>query len=230
MKDVAIPSYREGLRELQENLSTMMPTEALDVFGADAEALQAKHRSVLKLVEGDKAPDFTLSNAVNESVNLYEMLKTSRVVLTFYRGSWCPYCNLALRQYQSIVPDIKALGGTLIAISPQTPDESLNIQEKNDLEFEVLSDNSNIIAKQFTTVHPNPEQSKVAMTQLGGDYDSYYSDEDSEIPVPATFIIERDGTISFARTEGGDYRHRVEPSKILTALRDNQTTFTTPKF
>ncbi len=220
MKDVAIPSYKEGLKELKKNLSSMLPAEALEVFEADAEALQEEHSSILKLQEGDKAPDFTLSNAVNESINLYEVLKVNRVVLTFYRGSWCPYCNLVLNQYQTILPEIKEAGGILIAISPQTPDESLSIKEKNELQFEVLSDNGNIIAKQFTTVHANPENSKVKMTELGYDYNSYYSDEDSEIPVPATFIIEQDGIVSFAKSEGGDYRNRVEPSEILNALNN----------
>ena len=218
MNDVLIPSYKEGLNELNKNLGTVLPADALYVFGADAVALQEKHTSILKLKEGDKAPDFTLSNAVNESVNLYEVLKKNRVVLTFYRGTWCPYCNLMLNQYQGILSDIKEAGGTLMAISPQTPDESLNIKEKNELQFEVLSDNGNIIAKQFTTVHANPDRSGEKMTELGIDYDSYYSDEDSEVPVPATFIIEQDGTVSFAKSEGGDYRNRVEPSEIINAL------------
>ena len=220
MNDIEIPSYRESLSELNENLSSMLPETALEVFGADAESLQNEHNSVLKLQIGDTAPDFTLSNAVNESINLYETLKSNRVVLTFYRGTWCPYCNLTLNQYQAILSEIKKAGGTLIAISPQTPDESLSIKEKNELQFEVLSDNGNIIAKQFTTVHANPEKSQIAMAELGYDFNSYYSDEDSEIPVPAVFIIEQDGTISFAKSEGGDYRNRVEPSEIINALNN----------
>jgi len=218
MNDVTIPSYQEGLKELNQHLSSVLPESALETFGADAKALQEEYTSVLKIKEGDKAPDFTLSNAINESVNLYEVLKKNRVVLTFYRGSWCPYCNLALNQYQAILSDIKDAGGMLIAISPQTPDESLNMKEKNELQFEVLSDNGNIIAKQFTTTHPNPEKSKVTMTELGYDYDSFYSDEDSELPVPATFIIEQDGMVSFAKSEDADYRNRVEPSEILDVL------------
>lgn len=218
MKKIALPSYQEGLKELTGNLSNMLPTDALEVFGADATALENEHTSILKLHVGDKAPDFTLSNAVNESVNLYDVLKTGRVVLTFYRGTWCPYCNLVLNQYQAVLPEIKDAGATLIAISPQTPDESLNMQQKNELQFEVLSDNGNIIAKQFTTVHANPEKSLKKMTELGYDYNSFYADEDSELPVPATFIIEKDGTVSFAKSEGGDYRNRVEPSEIINSL------------
>ena len=218
MKEVEVPSYKEGLEELRGSLSAVLPADALEVFNADAVTLQEKYTSVLKLNIGDKAPDFKLSNAINRSVSLYEILKDSRVVLTFYRGTWCPYCNLVLNQYQAILPEIKEAGATLIAISPQTPDESLNMQEKNALQFEVLSDNGNLIAKNFTTVHKYPEKSLGKMAELGYDYDSYNADEASELPVPAVFIIEKDATVSFAKSEGGDYRNRVEPSEIINAL------------
>ncbi|UJH68609.1 peroxiredoxin-like family protein [Allomuricauda sp. SCSIO 65647] len=218
MKEVVVPSYKEGLKELRGSLAYMLPGDALEIFDVDAKALQKEHTSVLNLNIGDKATDFTLSNAVNKSVNLYEVLKTDRVVLTFYRGAWCPYCNLALNQYQAILPDIKDAGATLIAISPQSPDGSLNMQERNGLQFEVLSDNGNLIAKEYTTVHAYPKNSLDTMIEMGYDYDSYNSDEDSALPVPATFIIERDATISFARSEGADYRNRVEPKEIINAL------------
>lgn len=218
MKTIAIPSYKEALKELKGNMAKMLPADALDTFSADAEALQKEHTSVLKLHAGDKAPDFTLSNAKNESVNLYSVLKTDRVVLTFYRGAWCPYCNLSLNQLQSILPEIKQAGARLIAISPQTPDASLSLQEKNNLQFEVLSDNGNLIAKSYTTVHPNPEKTLGKMSELGLDYDSFNADEDSELPVPATFIIERNATVSFAKSEGADYRNRVEASEIINEL------------
>ncbi len=218
MDNSKIPSYKEGLEALKGNLSNMLPPEALQVFEEDAQALQQEHSSIIKLQVGDKAPDFTLSNAINESVNLYDVLKKNKVVLTFYRGTWCPYCNLVLNQYQAVLPEMKKAGATLMAISPQTPDESLNIKEKNTLQFEVLSDNGNIVSKQFTAVHKNPEKSLSKMKELGFEYDSFYADEGSEIPVPATFIIEQDGTISFAQSEGGDYRNRVEAADIINSL------------
>ncbi|WP_405292302.1 peroxiredoxin-like family protein [Algibacter sp. Ld11] len=196
----------------------MLPPEALEIFGNDAQTLHEEHSSILKLKIGDKAPDFTLSNAINEPVNLYDILKNQKVVLTFYRGTWCPYCNLVLVQYQAVLPEMNKAGATMIAISPQTPDQSMSIKEKNALQYEVLSDNGNIVSKQFTTVHKNPEKSLAKMNELGFDYDSFYADENSEIPVPATFVIEQDGTVSFAKSEGGDYRNRVEASDIINAL------------
>lgn len=216
---ITIPSYQEGLAALQDNLATMLPAEALATFSKDADTLQAEHTSVLNLNVGDVAPDFTLSNARGENISLRDLLERGRVVLTFYRGSWCPYCNLQLNQYQSALTDMQALDAQLVAISPQIPDESLNIKEKNELAFEVLSDNGNMVAKKFTKVFKNGEAPLEAMANLGIDFDSHYADDSKELPVPAVFIIEKDGTVSFAQAEGGDYRNRVEASTIINSLK-----------
>jgi peroxiredoxin len=218
MNSQTIPSYKEGSKELKEKLSQTLSANAFEVFNSDAERIGKEYTSVLKLQVGDKAPNFKLINTDNEYIDLYEILKTKRVVLTFYRGTWCPYCNLILSQYQAVLPEIEKAKATLLAISPQTPDASFDTKRKNGLEFEILSDNGNIVSKEFTAIHKNPEGSLQEMTELGYDYDCYNCDEKSEIPVPATFIIEQDATISFAKTEGGDYRNRVEPSDIINAL------------
>lgn len=218
MNTQVIPSYKEGLKELKEKLSHTLPSDVFEVLNSDAERIGEEHTSILKLQVGDKAPNFTLLNALNERVNLYRLLETKRVVLTFYRGTWCPYCNLILSQYQTVLPEIEKEGAILVAISPQTPDASFSTKDKNALQFEVLSDNGNIVSKEFTTVHKNPEDSLEKMADLGHDYDCYNCDEKSEIPIPATFIIEKDSIISFAKTGGGDYRNRVEPYDIINAL------------
>ncbi len=222
MKDVKIPSYKEGLKELRDNLVSMLPASALNVFDTDASELQKTYPSILKLSVGDKAPNFTLSNAVGEPIALYNILEKSRVVLTFYRGSWCPYCNLMLAQYQSILPQIKEANANLIAISPQTPDESLNIKKKNELQFEVLSDNGNMVTRQYTTVFKYGEKPLATMAELGYDFDAFYSDDSREIPIPATFIIEQNGIISYSKSEGGDYRHRIEGTEIMEALKNQK--------
>lgn len=214
-----IPSYQEGLTELQGNLQAMLPADALQVFDKDAKALASTHQSILKLKSGDKAPNFSLLNATGETVKLSELLKNNRVVLTFYRGTWCPYCNLQLGLYQHSLAEMQELGAQLVAISPQTPDESLNIKEKNELRFEVLSDNGNIIASQYTTVFKNGETPVETMKALGIDFDSHYADDSQELPVPAVFIIEKDHSISFAKAVDGDYRNRVEASEIINSLK-----------
>lgn len=215
------PSYKEGLHELRNHLSRVLPPAALQAFDKDADSLGRNLSSVLKLYSGDKAPDFCLSNAKGEMVKLSDLLKKEKVVLTFYRGTWCPYCNLQLSQYQQVLPEIHSLGARLVAISPQTPDESLNFQEKNELQFEVLSDNGNMVARKYTTVFKNGAAPIKAMSDLGYDFKAFYSDDSAEIPVPAVFIIEQNGTISFAKATGGDYRNRVEAQEIIDSLKKN---------
>jgi peroxiredoxin len=196
----------------------MLPEEALNVFDKDADNLQVNHQSVLKLKVGDKAPDFSLPNATGKTINLSELLLKGKVVLTFYRGSWCPYCNLQLSHYQSALKEIHGFGAELVAISPQTPDESLNISQKNQLNFEVLSDNGNKIAKQYTTIFKNGDVPLNLMAELGINFASHYADDSNELPIPAVFVIEKDRTISFAASTGGDYRNRVDVSDIINTL------------
>jgi len=213
-----IPSYKENLNGLIYQLGEMLPEEQFDVFNADAKQLGTKYTSPLKLKKGDKVPLFTLPNAKNELVSIGDLLNQGPLVVTFYRGVWCPYCNLQLKQYQEILPKIKEAGAQLIAISPQSADSSLSSKETNELAFEVLSDVGNKVAKKFTTVFENAEAAIKAMTDLGYDFHSFYSDESGEIPIPATFVIAQDGTITYAFSGGGDYRQRAEPQDILDAL------------
>jgi len=218
MKNITIHFHGENEKNSEERQSHSLCSIVFDTLNSDTEELGKKHTSILKFNVGDKVPNFRLLNTLKETVNLYEILETKKIVLAFYMGTWCPYCNLMLSQYQTALPEIERAGAILLAISPQTPDESLNIKEKNNLQFEVLSDNGNIISKEFTTIYNIPKKSLTKMTESGNDYDSYYCDEASAIPIPAIFIIEKDRTISFAKTEGIDYRNRVEAYEIINAL------------
>lgn len=220
MNLLKVPSYNEELKKEREKLKQILPSDSLDVFDSDAQLLAKKFTNILKLKKGDKAPNFSLTNAIGTNVTLSEKLKEGHVILVFYRGSWCPYCNLILSQYQSILSSIKSLGGQLIAISPQTPDESLSIQEKNSLSFEVLSDNGNLVSRMYTTVFKNAEKPLLEMAKLGINFNSFYSDDSNEIPIPAVFIIHKNGTISFAKSEGGDYRNRTEAATIIDELKE----------
>jgi len=218
MEKKTTPSYKEGLTQLRGQLKEMIPSNILDTFDNDAEQLAKNNSEILKLNNGDKVPDFSLLNAVREKITFSEVLQKGNVVLVFYRGSWCPYCNLQLNQYQQILNKIKEKGASLIAISPQNPDASLGIKEKNNLEFEVLSDIGNIVSRKFTTIFKNGNSPIEAMKNLGLDFDSFYGDDSREIPIPAVFVINQKGIIVFSKTEGGNYRNRVEQSDILDAL------------
>lgn len=182
----AIPSYKENLSGLITQLGEMLPADKLEVFNKDAKQLSEKYSASLKLAKGDKAPSFTLCNAHGEKVSLEDLLQKGVVVLTFYRGVWCPYCNLELKTYQEILPQIKKAGASLVAVSPMTPDNSVQMIDANELQFEVLSDVGNKVARQFTTVFKNADTSIQAMSELGYDFHGFYDDTSAELPVPAT--------------------------------------------
>jgi peroxiredoxin len=213
-----VPSYKENLKGLIRQLGDMLPEEKFAIFNNDAKQLGEKYISPLKLIKGDNTPRFSLPNAMGKTIDIQDVLQRGAVVLTFYRGIWCPYCNLQLKTYQQILPQITESGASLVAISPMTPDNTSQMQEANGLQFEVLSDVGNKVARQFTTVIRNPETSIKAMADLGYDFHGFYGDTSAELPVPATFVIAQDGTILYADSTGGDYRERIEPQAILNAL------------
>ena len=169
------------------------------------------------LKTGDKIPNPTLPNAKNEARELYSFLKQSRVVLIFYRGGWCPYCNLELRAYQNRHEDIKAKGAALIAVSPEVPDNSLSTSEKNKLDFEVLSDINNEFAKELGLVFQLPESLQELYKKFGINLDENQENTNQELPIAATYIIEQDGTISYHFLEE-DYKLRANPDEVVDRL------------
>ncbi len=217
---LSIPSYKESLDELVQQLRDMIPEKQFEVFNHDAQQLGRNHAAPLVLKKGDRVPMFALPNAAGKTVQLETLLQTGPVVLTFYRGVWCPYCNLQLKTYQQILPQIKEAGAHLIAVSPMTPDNTEAMRDSNELEFEVLSDVGNKVARKFTTVFKNDAAPIQAMTELGYDFHGFYGDSSGDIPVPATFVINRSSVAVFAKSTGGDYRERVEPRDILDALSE----------
>ncbi|MGB0564743.1 MAG: peroxiredoxin-like family protein [Spirulinaceae cyanobacterium] len=167
---------------------------------------------------GDTIPPVRLPNATGQTVDIQDLLQSGPVVLSFYRGGWCPYCNLELKALQAKLPDIKALGATLVTISPETPDASLSTQEKNELEFEVLSDQGNPVARSFGLVFTLPENLRPLYSQFGIDLPARNGDDTFELPIPATYVVKTDGTIALAFAEA-DYTQRLEPTEIIAALQ-----------
>ncbi|QFT89619.1 Putative peroxiredoxin bcp [Bacillus sp. THAF10] len=171
------------------------------------------------LKEGDKVPEFNLPDASGKMVSITEELSKGPVILTFYRGGWCPYCNLELKAYQKELDSIKNAGGELIAISPQTPDASLSTKEKNELEFTVLSDESNNVAEQFNLVFKMPDYLIETYKEFGLSVPGHNGNDDWELPKPATFVIDQTGKIIFAEVDS-DYTKRVEPRRVVDVLKN----------
>ena len=170
------------------------------------------------LAAGDRAPDFELGNAAGAPVRLTELLTRGPVVLTFYRGAWCPYCNAQLRGLQEALPEIEALGASLVAVSPQLPDGSLELIEENALTFEVLSDLESRVAGKYGIVFALGSADVALFLQVGNNLAQANGDESWVLPAPATFVIAGDGTIRHARVDA-DFTTRPETSEIVGALR-----------
>jgi len=170
------------------------------------------------LAVGERAPNFRLPNAAGEEVELAQRLATGPVVLSFYRGEWCPYCNLELRALQAALPRFQVHGAALIAISPQAPDHSLSVAEKNELSFDVLSDVHQEAIRAFR-VHFTvpPDLQDLHRNVFHNDLSTRTADGSWDLPVPATFVIDRGGIIR-ARYVSADYRTRMDPDDIDAAL------------
>lgn len=182
-------------------------TAALKATGIEKTALQV----------GDAAPDMTLPDARGRNVSLRSLWQPGPLVLIFYRGAWCPYCNLELRAWQQRLVELGALGASLAAVSPQTPDNSLSTAQKNELEFAVLSDSSLNVSRAFGLAFALSPELVELYSRVGNDLPTLNGNGQWMLPVPATYVIDRLGRIAFAHIEA-DYRERAEPDDVLSTL------------
>jgi len=200
------------------------PAEKIEAYDNGIKAVIASGMLERALKEGDTAPDFTLKNAVGEEVALADLVKSGPVVLTWYRGSWCPYCNIALQAYQKNLAKIEAAGARFVALTPELPDKSLPTKEKYKLGFEVLTDLNNEVAAKFKIVFKMTPAVEKAMEDAFG-LKSFNGEayDRSTLPLSATYIIRPDGKISYAFLDA-EYRNRATPEMILTELEKMKQT------
>jgi peroxiredoxin len=168
---------------------------------------------------GQPAPEFTLPDAYGTEISLATLLSKGPVVLSFYRGEWCPFCNLELNAFQRLLPEIDALGATLVAISPEKPDFALAIAEKNKLTFPVLSDLGNAVARAYGLVFAStPEAKALLLDTFHLDLAERNGDASWELPIPGTFVIDTQRTIRFAHVDSNYMTGRANPETVLAVL------------
>ena len=211
-------SLQQQTEQLTADFRSKASPEIIEILRRTGEELRATGIADTALREGAKAPDFTLPNAVGRPYHLAEGLTRGPVVVTFYRGRWCPYCNLQLQAYQKILPRIHATGASLVAISPQTPDQSQAALLNNFLQYEVLSDIGNTVGRAFRLVYPLSRDLRKVYLSFGINLAEYNGDDTWEIPLPGTFVIGRDAVIRLAFVDP-DYTKRLEPAVLLAALQ-----------
>lgn len=213
-----IMDLKTQIETLSEEMKSKIPEGAAVVMTRALSELKSSGLENESLKKGAKCPEFSLPNAQGKMVSVTELLRQGPVVLVFYRGGWCPYCNLTLRALQKSLDAIRGNGAQLVAISPQEPDQSLSTAEKNDLTFEVLSDVQNKVAKSFGLVFKLPNDLVKLYGEFGIDLKKANGDDRNELPLAATFVVAKNGTIEHAFVDA-DYKKRMEPAEIVSVLK-----------
>lgn len=218
-------SRKARMSPLQQELNTFMdgvrnqvPAQVLQAVDQAYGALVTSNLFDHALKVGDIVPDFVLPNVHGQPVALAALLLQGPVVLSFYRGAWCPFCNIELRALQAALPALRACNANVVAVSPELPDYSLPLIERQGLAFEVLTDHGNALARQFgLSFALEGELKRISADVFGVDLPKFNGDTSWEIPVPATYVIGTDGVILLAHVDP-EFRNRLDPTDILHVL------------
>lgn len=195
-----------------------IPTSILEVMDKTTNDLITQEISAQAFKVGDTFPSFELLNVKSEEVNLNRVKGEKATVISFYRGGWCPYCNLELQALQQVLPEFKSLGANLVAISPETPNSSLTTEEKNGLTFEVLSDIDNKLGKELGLVFKlDKELEEIYSNEFKIDLEKHNQNTTAELPMAATYVIDNNNVIQYAFVKE-DYTKRAEISEIRKVL------------
>ena len=215
----------QGANSLQAELNHMMgkfareiPDEVRAVMRQAMAALADSGVAEECLRVGMRPLDFTLPNQRGEPVNLQARLDRGPVIISFFRGMWCPYCSLELKSLQEALPAFRAAGASLLAISPQTQAQSTATADQFALGFDVLSDAGNRVAASFGLVFSLPEMLRPIYKNFGFDIPAFNGDESYELPMAATYVLDRSGLIRLAFADT-DYTKRLEPQEIIDCLK-----------
>jgi len=211
-------SLADSIATFTAGMAKHAPAEVVATLGIELRKLADSGIAERALKVGAKAPAFTLPDAQGRQVSLSNLLTRGPVVVTFYRGGWCPFCDLQLLAYQGVQSQIHDLGAELVAISPQTPDYALSDVEKKQLTFPVLTDKGNRVAREYGLVYSLSDALRGLQTAFGNPIPKFNGDETWELPMPGTFVLDRSGIVRLAHVDP-DYMKRLEPAAMLEALR-----------
>ena len=210
-------SLTDQLAERKNNSAKVIPANKHAIMQKSTTTLKLQNLSKNALTTGQNFPPFTLKNVENKSVSSADF-NSDFLVISFYRGGWCPYCNMELKALQDILPELTKHHAELIAITPETPDNSLTTSEKNELTFSVLSDIDNAYAKSLGLVFQLPKGLQEVYKGFGIDVEKHNGNDDSELPMPATYIVNKEREVIYSFVPE-DYTERLEPETILEVIK-----------
>jgi peroxiredoxin len=202
------------LSSVSQDFRERAPPQVRESITAANAKFKASFQRSSAIQVGDTLPAFRLPDALGKEVSSADLLAQGPLLINFYRGEWCPYCNLALRAMQKHFDDFKAKGVTLVAISPELPNQSLTTAEKHDLKFPVLSDVGNKFAEQLGILFVQDDSLRPIYQSFGYDLKTRNGDDSFAVPIPATLLVDQKGIVRNTFIEP-DYSQRLEPSTAL---------------
>ena len=208
---------RDVFAERKELIAKYVPAAALDVHARTVAALNAQGLAAKSLAVGARAPEFSLPDHNGKIVSSAELLSHGRLVVCFFRGRWDPFCCGQMEAMNRVLPAIEEAGASLVAISPQTIKQSFFMADQHRLGFPLLSDAGNQVARQFGLVYRVPSEQESIYRRAFINLPLANGDESWELPIPAAYVAERDGTVLFAYANE-DYSERPEPGEIVERL------------
>ncbi len=205
------------LKAMAEGSARKAPPAAVEVSKKGIEEVAASGVLETALQVGGTMPAFTLGDARGRLVSSADLLAKGPLVIVFYRGAWCPYCNIYLHAWQTFLPRLAERGATLVAVSGEPPDRTAAVVRKTEATFTVLSDPKYVVARKFGVIYEVPKGVADVMASHGLELGKYYGTEKAELPLSATYVVGRDGKVTYAFLDA-DYKKRAEPADVLAAL------------
>ena len=210
-------SLNEQLAALSAQFKSELSADELATMERATEALRRSGMTERAAKVGQSAPNFTLKDEDGRSVSLAQMKEKGPVIVTFYRGVWCPYCNEDLKALQAALPTFQSMGASLISISPQSPANSRKSKRENLLEYPILSDPSNAVADSYGLAYSLPDDVRQLYTRWGINLETFNGDASWRLPIPGRFVVQPDGLIAYAEVDP-DYTRRPDPSELMPIL------------
>jgi len=210
-------NLKQELSDFATQMSKQAPPEVLQIMGEEIGKLAQSGIVENAKSVGDKAPNFILENSEGNNVSLGNLLEKGSVVLSFNRGNWCPFCNLEFKALQESVSEIKEAGANLVVISPQLPILSRELKHKNGFVYDILYDKGNEVAKQFGIAFALPEPLRPIHEAFGMDIPAHNGDNTFELPLAATYVIDKKGEITYAYVNA-NWMERAEPEEFISLL------------
>ena len=204
---------RDILTERKELIAKYVPAETQAIHARAIADLKHQRLAANMLSVGSKVPEFQLQDHDGKSISSSDLLAKGRLVLCFIRGRWCPFCVAQMEAMNLILPEIEQAGASLAAVSPQTVQQSFFMRDQHKLRFPLLSDAGNKVARQFGLTYRVADEQRAVYQRAFVNLPFVNGDETWELPIPATYIIDHDGTVLYA-SANEDYTERPEPEDI----------------